>query len=38
MGKNAATMVIETLEGRRPQQGVVDLGFGVIQRESSTRP
>jgi LacI family gluconate utilization system Gnt-I transcriptional repressor len=38
MGKDAATMVIETLEGRRPQQGVVDLGFGVIQRESSTRP
>jgi LacI family gluconate utilization system Gnt-I transcriptional repressor len=38
MGKNAATMVIETLEGRRPDQPVVDLGFSVVQRESSTRP
>jgi LacI family gluconate utilization system Gnt-I transcriptional repressor len=38
MGKNAAAMVIETLEGRRPDQGVVDLGFSIVQRESSKRP
>jgi LacI family gluconate utilization system Gnt-I transcriptional repressor len=38
MGRNAALMVIETLEGRRPEQGVVDLGFSIVQRESSTRP
>ena len=37
MGKNAAKMVIETLEGRRPEQGVVDLGFSIVQRESSRR-
>ena len=37
MGKNAATMVIEALEGRRPEEPVVDLGFSVIQRQSSTR-
>jgi LacI family transcriptional regulator, gluconate utilization system Gnt-I transcriptional repressor len=36
MGRNAAAMVIETLEGRRPEQGVVDLGFSIVQRESST--
>ena len=38
MGKNAAAMVIATLEGRRPDQGVVDLGFSIVQRESSKRP
>jgi len=38
MGRNAAQMVIETLEGRRPEQGVVDLGFSIVQRESSKRP
>jgi LacI family gluconate utilization system Gnt-I transcriptional repressor len=38
MGKNAAAMVIETLEGRRPEQGVIDLGFSIVQRESSRRP
>ena len=38
MGRNAAQMVIETLEGRRPEQGVVDLGFSIVQRESSRRP
>ncbi len=38
MGRNAATMVIETLEGRRPETPVVDLGFSVIQRQSSMRP
>jgi LacI family transcriptional regulator, gluconate utilization system Gnt-I transcriptional repressor len=37
MGKNAATMVIEALEGRRPEQPIVDLGFSVIQRQSSMR-
>jgi LacI family gluconate utilization system Gnt-I transcriptional repressor len=37
MGRNAAQMVIETLEGRRPEQGVVDLGFSIVQRESSKR-
>src|ERR1700756_5904795 len=30
MGRNAAAMVIETLEGRRPEHGVVDLGFSVV--------
>ena len=35
MGKSAAAMVIEALEGRRPEQPVVDLGFSVIQRQSS---
>src|SRR6201996_2897 len=38
MGRNAAAMVIETLEGRRPETPVVDLGFSVIQRQSSARP
>jgi len=38
MGKNAATMVLETLEGRRPEVPVVDLGFSVITRQSSMRP
>jgi LacI family gluconate utilization system Gnt-I transcriptional repressor len=37
MGKNAAMMVIEALEGNRPSDPVVDLGFSVIQRQSSTR-
>lgn len=37
MGREAATMVIETLEGRRPEQRVVDLGFTVMERQSSTR-
>jgi len=37
MGKNAATMVLETLEGRRPEVPVVDLGFSVITRQSSMR-
>jgi LacI family gluconate utilization system Gnt-I transcriptional repressor len=37
MGKNAATMVIEALEGRRPEQPIVDLGYSVIQRQSSMR-
>jgi len=37
MGRDAAAMVIETLEGRRPETPVVDLGFSVIQRQSSVR-
>src|SRR6185312_8335741 len=37
MGKNAATMVMEALDGRRPEQPVVDLGFSIIKRQSSAR-
>jgi LacI family gluconate utilization system Gnt-I transcriptional repressor len=37
MGKDAATMVIEALEGRRPEQPIVDLGFSLVQRQSSMR-
>lgn len=37
MGRNAATMVIETLEGRPPEQRIVDLGFTVMERQSSMR-
>ena len=37
MGRDAATMVIETIEGRRPEQRIVDLGFTVMERESSAR-
>ena len=37
MGRAAATMVIETIEGRRPEQRIVDLGFTVIKRQSSMR-
>ena len=37
MGRTAATMVIETLEGRRPAEPVVDLGFSVMERQSSAR-
>jgi LacI family gluconate utilization system Gnt-I transcriptional repressor len=37
MGREAATMVIETIEGRRPEQRIVDLGFTVMERESSAR-
>jgi LacI family gluconate utilization system Gnt-I transcriptional repressor len=37
MGRNAATMVIEAVEGRRPERPVVDLGFSVMTRESSAR-
>jgi LacI family gluconate utilization system Gnt-I transcriptional repressor len=37
MGSNAATMVIQSLEGRRPQQPIVDLGFSVMKRQSSAR-
>jgi len=37
MGREAATMVIETIEGRRPESAVVDLGFTVVERQSSAR-
>jgi hypothetical protein len=30
-------MVIETIEGRRPEKAVVDLGFTVMERQSSAR-
>jgi LacI family transcriptional regulator, gluconate utilization system Gnt-I transcriptional repressor len=37
MGRDAAVMVIEAVEGRRPAQPVVDLGFSVMKRQSSAR-
>jgi LacI family gluconate utilization system Gnt-I transcriptional repressor len=37
MGRDAAMMVLETLEGRRPSVRVVDLGFSVMERQSSAR-
>ena len=37
MGRNAAVMVLETLDGRRPTVPVVDLGFSVMERQSSAR-
>jgi len=36
MGKTAATMLIEAIDGRRPEQPVLDLGFKVIERQSSS--
>ena len=38
MGRAAAAMVIDAIEGRRPEQKVVDLGFTVMVRQSSVRP
>jgi LacI family gluconate utilization system Gnt-I transcriptional repressor len=35
MGRAAATMLIEAVEGRRPAQAVIDLGFELVIRESS---
>lgn len=35
MGGTAAAMLIEAIEGRRPQQAVLDLGFKIIERQSS---
>jgi LacI family gluconate utilization system Gnt-I transcriptional repressor len=35
MGRAAATMLIDAIEGRRPEQPVLDLGFKVIERQSS---
>jgi len=37
MGRDAAMMMIEAVEGRRPEQPVVDLGFSVMKRQSSAR-
>ena len=37
MGRDAATMAIEAIEGRRPEHPVVDLGFRVMTRQSSSR-
>jgi LacI family gluconate utilization system Gnt-I transcriptional repressor len=36
MGRTAATMLIEAIDGRRPEQPVLDLGFKVIERQSSS--
>ena len=36
MGRHAVTMVIDAIEGRRPQEPVIDLGFQLMVRESST--
>ena len=36
MGRHAVTMVIDAIEGRRPQEPVLDLGFQLMVRESST--
>jgi LacI family transcriptional regulator, gluconate utilization system Gnt-I transcriptional repressor len=35
MGSTAARMIIEAIEGRRPEPAVLDLGFTVIARQSS---
>ena len=35
MGRAAASMLIEAIEGRRPEAPVLDLGFTVIERQSS---
>lgn len=35
MGRDAVTMLIDAIEGRRPEKPVVDLGFELMIRESS---
>jgi LacI family transcriptional regulator, gluconate utilization system Gnt-I transcriptional repressor len=35
MGRHAVTMVIDAIEGRRPEVPVLDLGFQLMVRESS---
>ncbi|WP_024510910.1 LacI family DNA-binding transcriptional regulator [Bradyrhizobium sp. ARR65] len=35
MGRDAAVMLVESIEGRRPQEPIVDLGFKVMERQSS---
>jgi LacI family gluconate utilization system Gnt-I transcriptional repressor len=35
MGSTAAAMLIEAIEGKRPEEPVLDLGFLVIERQSS---
>jgi LacI family transcriptional regulator, gluconate utilization system Gnt-I transcriptional repressor len=36
MGRHAVTMVIDAIEGRRPEVPVIDLGFQLMIRQSST--
>jgi LacI family gluconate utilization system Gnt-I transcriptional repressor len=36
MGNTAASMLIEAIDGRRPEHPVLDLGFKVIERQSSS--
>jgi LacI family gluconate utilization system Gnt-I transcriptional repressor len=36
MGRQAVTMVTDAIEGRRPEQPVVDLGFELMVRASSS--
>jgi LacI family gluconate utilization system Gnt-I transcriptional repressor len=36
MGRAAAAMSIAAVEGRRPPEPVVDLGFKVMERHSSS--
>jgi LacI family gluconate utilization system Gnt-I transcriptional repressor len=38
MGRHAVTMVIDAIEGRRPREPVLNLGFQLMVRESSTPP
>ena len=35
MGRHAVSMVIDAIEGRRPKEPVIDLGFQLMVRESS---
>jgi len=35
MGRHAVTMVIDAIEGRRPQEPILDLGFQLMVRQSS---
>ena len=36
MGRHAVSMAIDAIEGRRPKEPVIDLGFQLMVRESST--
>src|SRR3954447_9748446 len=36
MGRTAATMLVDAIDGRRPERPVLDLGFKVIERQSSS--
>ena len=36
MGRTAAAMLIDAIEGRRPERPVLDLGFKVMERQSSS--
>lgn len=37
MGRRAVSMLVQALEGKRPEPGVVDLGFEIVARESTAR-